>query len=57
MEDLLSSTLPDGSPVTIEMDTHFYFICAVVNEQAAAVVDHKSIEEVQELGVLVVLSS
>jgi len=29
----LSATLPDGSPV--EIDTHFYFICAVVNANAA----------------------
>src|SRR6266536_2694350 len=34
VEDLLSSTLPDGSPVAIEIDTHFYFICAVVNAHA-----------------------
>ena len=35
VEDLLSSTLPDGSPVAIEIDTHFYFICAVVDAHAA----------------------
>src|SRR5215510_9611879 len=35
VDDLLSSTLPDGSPVAIEIDTHFYFICAVVNAHAA----------------------
>jgi hypothetical protein len=35
VEDLLSSTLPDGSPVAIEIDTHFYFLCAVVNHHAA----------------------
>jgi len=35
VDDLLSATLPDGSPVAIEVDTHFYFICAVVNAHAA----------------------
>jgi hypothetical protein len=35
VEDLLSSRLPDGSPVAIEIDTQFYFICAVVNAHAA----------------------
>src|SRR5262245_26432938 len=35
VEDLVSATLPDGSPVAIMIDTHFYFICAVVNEHAA----------------------
>jgi hypothetical protein len=32
---LLAKKLPDGSPVAIEIDTHFYFICAVVNPHAA----------------------
>jgi hypothetical protein len=35
VDDLLSATLPDGSPVAIEVDTHFYFICAVVSAHAA----------------------
>jgi len=35
VEDLASATLPDGSPVAIMIDTHFYFICAVVNPHAA----------------------
>jgi hypothetical protein len=32
---LLESKLPDGSPVAIEVDTGFYFLCAVVNRRAA----------------------
>jgi len=32
---LLASKLPDGSPVAVEVDTHFYFLCAVVNSNAA----------------------
>jgi hypothetical protein len=35
VDALVSSTLPDGSPVAIEIDTHFYFICAVVSPHAA----------------------
>jgi hypothetical protein len=35
VDDLLSATLSDGSPVAIEIDTHFYFICAVVSAHAA----------------------
>ena len=35
VEDLVSSTLPDGSPVAIMIDTQFYFVCAVVNFHAA----------------------
>lgn len=32
---LLESRLPDGSPVAIEVDTDFYFLCAVVNRNAS----------------------
>ncbi len=32
---LVESKLPDGSPVAIEVDTGFYFLCAVVNRNAA----------------------
>ena len=32
---LENSTLADGSPVAVEIDTHFYFLCAVVNANAA----------------------
>jgi hypothetical protein len=32
---LVASTLPDGSPVAVMIDTHFYFVCAVVNPHAA----------------------
>ena len=35
VEDLLSSKLPDGSPVAIMIDTQLYFVCAVVNSNAA----------------------
>jgi len=35
VDELLEATLPDGSPVAIEIDTHFYFICAVVGTNAA----------------------
>ena len=35
VDALLDSTLPDGSPVAIEVDTDFYFLCAVVNREAA----------------------
>jgi hypothetical protein len=35
VEALVAATLPDGSPVAIEIDTHFYFLCAVVNPHAA----------------------
>jgi hypothetical protein len=34
VEDLVDSTLPNGSPVAIEIDTDFYFLCAVVNRNA-----------------------
>jgi len=33
--DALESTLVDGLPVAVEIDTHFYFLCAVVNANAA----------------------
>ena|SRR5438309_2250905 len=33
--DALESTLVDGSPVAVEIDTQFYFLCAVVNANAA----------------------
>jgi hypothetical protein len=35
VDDLLADTLPDGSPVAIEIDTDFYFLCAVVNQHAS----------------------
>ena len=35
VDDLLDATLPDGSPVAVEIDTDFYFLCAVVNYHAA----------------------
>ena len=35
VDTLLGATLPDGSPVAIEIDTEFYFLCAVVNSHAA----------------------
>jgi hypothetical protein len=35
VDNLLAETLDDGSPVAIEIDTHFYFLCAVVNSKAA----------------------
>ena len=34
VDDLVDSTLPDGSPVAVEIDTDFYFLCAVVNRRA-----------------------
>jgi len=34
VDDLLDSTLPGGAPVAIEIDTDFYFLCAVVNQHA-----------------------
>lgn len=34
VETLLSSTLPDGSPIAVKTDTNFYFLCSVVNEHA-----------------------
>ena len=35
VDNLLSATLQDGSPVAIEIDTDFYFLCAVVDYHAA----------------------
>jgi len=35
VDNLLGDTLGDGSPVAIEIDTEFYFLCAVVNRHAA----------------------
>jgi len=35
VEALVNTKLPDGSPVAIEIDTDFYFLCAVVNAHAA----------------------
>src|SRR6266513_6156733 len=35
VDALVDSTLPDGSPVAVEFDTDFYFLCAVVNRRAA----------------------
>lgn len=35
VDALVDSTLPDGSPVAVEIDTDFYFLCAVVNQNAA----------------------
>ena len=35
VDALLDATLPDGSPVAIEVDTDSYFLCAVVNAHAA----------------------
>ncbi|HZP84049.1 MAG TPA: hypothetical protein VFB21_20580 [Chthonomonadaceae bacterium] len=34
VEALLASTLPDGSPIAVEVDTDFYFLCSVVNSHA-----------------------
>jgi len=35
VEALVASHLQDGSPVAVEVDTHFYFLCAVVSPNAA----------------------
>jgi len=35
VEDLLDSTLPDGSPIAVKIDTEFYFLCSVVSPHAA----------------------
>jgi hypothetical protein len=35
VDALLALTLPDGSPVAVEIDTDSYFLCAVVNQKAA----------------------
>jgi len=33
-EAITEETLPDGSPIAVEIDTNFYFLCSVVNEHA-----------------------
>ena len=35
VDALLNATLPDGSPVAIEVDTGSYFLCSIVNRHAA----------------------
>jgi len=35
VDALLGTRLDDGSPVAVEIDTHFYFLCAVVSPNAA----------------------
>jgi hypothetical protein len=35
VDALVDSTMPDGSPVALEIDTDFYFLCAIVNRRAA----------------------
>ena len=35
VDALLAMRLGDGSPVAVEIDTHFYFLCAVVSVNAA----------------------
>jgi len=35
MDAVLGETLDDHSPVAVEVDTEFYFLCAVVNAHAA----------------------
>lgn len=35
VDALLNDTLPGGLPVAVEIDTEFYFLCAVVNPHAA----------------------
>ncbi len=35
VDALLGDSLPDGSPIAVEVDTNFYFLCAVVNPHAA----------------------
>jgi hypothetical protein len=32
---LVAARLPDGSPIAAKLDTHFYFLCAVVSPNAA----------------------
>lgn len=34
VDALLASHLDDGSPLAVEVDTHFYFLCAVVSPNA-----------------------
>lgn len=35
VDALLATTLPGGAPVAVEIDTDFYFLCAVVSANAA----------------------
>jgi hypothetical protein len=35
IDDLLATKMPDGSPVAVKIDAHFYFLCAVVDPHAA----------------------
>jgi hypothetical protein len=35
VDDLLAARLPDGSPLAVEVDTDFYFLCSVVSPNAA----------------------
>src|SRR5262245_36319632 len=35
VDALVDSTLPDGTPIAIEVDTGSYFLCAIVNRKAA----------------------
>ena len=35
VDALVALTLPDGSPVAVEIDTNSYFLCSVVNRKAA----------------------
>ena len=35
VDALVEQTLPDGTPVAVEIDTNSYFLCAVVNRRAA----------------------
>jgi hypothetical protein len=35
VDALLGTHLQDGSPVAVEIDTNFYFLCAIVNAHAA----------------------
>jgi hypothetical protein len=35
IDALLATHLAGGAPVAVEIDTHFYFLCAVVSPQAA----------------------
>ena len=35
VDELVDSKLSDGSPVAVEIDTDFYFLCAIVNQHAA----------------------
>jgi hypothetical protein len=34
VDGLLAATMPGGGPVAVEVDTHFYFLCAVVSANA-----------------------